>query len=83
MRKLLVMLAFASVVVSSNASAQEAGTAIPPMPPVPIGHVQPTTRGFESDFAANKIEQQRLSAFDAEQRKLDEMLDKKLNICRC
>ena len=41
MRKLLVMLAFASVVVSSNASAQEAGTVTPPMPPAPIGHVQP------------------------------------------
>jgi hypothetical protein len=24
-----------------------------------------------------------LSAFEAKQRKLDEMLDKKLNICRC
>jgi hypothetical protein len=27
--------------------------------------------------------QDQLSAFDAQQKKLDELLDKKLNICRC
>jgi hypothetical protein len=32
---------------------------------------------------APESEQRRLSSFDAEQHKLDEMLDKKLNICRC
>jgi hypothetical protein len=32
---------------------------------------------------ANAIEQHRLSTFDAEQQGLDQMLDKKLNICRC
>jgi hypothetical protein len=30
-----------------------------------------------------QIEQQQMSKFDAEQRKLDEQLDKSLNICRC
>jgi hypothetical protein len=33
--------------------------------------------------AAEQIEQQRLSIFDAEQQKLDQQLDKSLNICRC
>jgi hypothetical protein len=50
--------------------------------PAPIGHVQPTQRDFSSNSTGNDIEQHRLSAFDAKQHQLDEMLDKKLNICR-
>jgi hypothetical protein len=53
------------------------------VPPAPVGHMQPTTRNFAPDSAANSTEQQRLSTFDAKQQELDEMLDKKLNICRC
>ena len=53
------------------------------IPPAPVGHLQPTTRSFTPDSTANAIEQQRLSTFDAKQQKLDDMLDKKLNICRC
>jgi hypothetical protein len=82
MRRLLVMLAFASAIVSSNALAQDAG--IPStVPPAPVGHAQPTTGNFAPNTTANEIEQRTLSAFDAEQHKLDEMLDKKLDICRC
>jgi len=84
MRALLVMLALASAIVSTNALAQDAGTTIPPtVPPAPVGHAQPTARSFTPNSTADENEQHRLSAFDAEQRKLDEMLDKKLNICRC
>jgi hypothetical protein len=84
MRKFLVMLAFASAIVSSNAFAQDAGTVIPPtVPPAPVGHAQPTAGSFTPNSTANEIEQRRLSAFDAQQHKFDEMLDKKLNICRC
>jgi hypothetical protein len=84
MRKLLVMLVFASAVALSNASAREAGTMIPPtVLPAPVGHAQPTERNFTPNSSADEIEQRRLSAFDAQQRRLDEMLDKKLNICRC
>jgi hypothetical protein len=90
MRKLLVMLTFASAIVSSNAFlsssalAQDAGTVIPPtVPPAPVGHAQPTARSFTPNSTADEIEQHRLSAFDAQQRQLDEMLDKKLSICRC
>jgi hypothetical protein len=83
MRKLLVILAFTSAIIASNASAQDAGIIPPTVPPAPVGHLQPTTRNFAPDSTANAVEQQRLSTFDAEQQKLDEMLDKKLNICRC
>jgi hypothetical protein len=78
------MLAFASAVVLSNASAEEAGTMIPPtVLPAPVGHAQPTERNFTRNSSADEIEQRRLSVFDAQQSKLDEILDKKLNICRC
>jgi hypothetical protein len=84
MRKLPVMLAFAGAIVSGNALAQDAGTMIPPsVPPAPVGHAQPTTRSFTPNSTADDSEQRRLSAFDAQQRQLDEMLDKTLNICRC
>jgi hypothetical protein len=83
MRRLLVIFAFTTVVVSSNALAQDAEIIPPTVPPAPVGHAQPTARNFTPNSAAYAIEQQRLSTFDAEQHKLDEMLDKKLNICRC
>jgi hypothetical protein len=83
MRKLLVILTLTSAIVSTDALAQDAGIIPPTVPPAPVGHLQPTTRSFAPDSTANAIEQQRLSTFDAKQEKLDEMLDKKLNICRC
>jgi hypothetical protein len=83
MRKLLVILTLTSAIVSTNALAQDAGTIPPTVPPAPVGHMQPTTRSFTPDSTANAIEQQRLSTFDAKQQRLDDMLDKKLNICRC
>jgi hypothetical protein len=49
----------------------------------PIGHVQPRAQDFSANSPANQAEQDRLSTFDARQQKLDEALDKKLNICRC
>jgi hypothetical protein len=83
MRGLLVIFAFATAIVSSSAFAQDAGIIPPTVPPAPIGHVQPTTRNFAPDSTAKAIEQKRLSTFDAEQHKLDGILDEKLNICRC
>jgi hypothetical protein len=76
MRKLLVMPAFAGAVVLNSASARAAGTMIPlTVLPTPVGHAQPTERSFTPNFPADAIEQRQLSAFDAQQRKLDEMLD--------
>jgi hypothetical protein len=83
MYKFMAILIFASVIVSSNAMAQDAGIIPPTVPPAPAGHAQPTARSFTLNSAAAESEQQRLSAFDAEQHELDEMLDKKLSICRC
>ena len=83
MRKLLVILTLTSAIVSTDALAQDAGIIPPTVLPAPVGHLQPTTRSFAPDSTANAIEQQRLSTFDAKQQKLDEMLDNKLNICRC
>ena len=86
MRRLLFpfVLTFVGAIVSTNAMAQDMGTVIPStVPPAPVGHAQPTTRNFAPNSTTDEIEQRRLSAFDAEQRNLDEMLAKKLNICRC
>jgi len=48
----------------------------------PIGHLQPRSGPFSPGSAAEQIEQGKMSAFDAEQHRLDEDLDKRLNICR-
>jgi hypothetical protein len=49
----------------------------------PAVHVQPRAEDFRPHSPASEAEQRRLSVFDAEQRKVDQALDKKLNICRC
>jgi hypothetical protein len=49
----------------------------------PIGHLQPQAPLFSPRSAAEQAEQQKMSAFDAQQQKLDQELDKSLNICRC
>jgi hypothetical protein len=51
--------------------------------PAPIGHAQPRASDFSPSSQAEQAVQDRLSAFDAEQKRLDVILDKKLNICRC
>jgi hypothetical protein len=51
--------------------------------PAPIGHAQPRANDFSPSSPAEQAVQDQLSAFDAQQKKLDELLDKKLNICRC
>ena len=48
----------------------------------PIGHLQPRAQQFSPSSPANQAEQQQLSTYDARQQKLDEQLDKQLNICR-
>ena len=51
-------------------------------PPAPIGHLQPRAQQFPPRSPAEQVEQQNMSIFDAQQQKLDEALDKHLNICR-
>ncbi|MBR1150428.1 hypothetical protein [Bradyrhizobium sp. JYMT SZCCT0428] len=73
-----------TVVISSPVGyARPLANALAPMPQAPIGHLQPRARQFSPGSVPEQIEQQKMSAFDAEQRKLDEQLDKSLNICRC
>jgi hypothetical protein len=48
----------------------------------PVGHLQPRAQQFSPSSPANRAEQQQLSTYDARQQKLDEQLDKELNICR-
>jgi len=71
-------------IVSSSviARADPRGVAAKPWP-APIGHAQPRANNFSPSSSAEQAVQDQLSAFDAQQKKLDEMLDKKLNICRC
>jgi hypothetical protein len=83
MHKFLVTLVLSSAITSSNVMAQDAGIIPLTVPPAPVGHAQPTARNFPFNSAADQSQQRRLSAFEAKQHKLDEMLDKKLNICRC
>ena len=48
----------------------------------PIGHLQPRSQGVSPNTPGEQAEQQRMSTYDAEQQKLDEQLDRRLNICR-
>ena len=83
---LLVALVFGTaLVVSGNAPvfAQSIAGASTGVLPAPIGHLQPRTQQFSSRSAAEQAEQQKMSQFDVEQKKLDGELDKRLNICRC
>jgi hypothetical protein len=48
----------------------------------PVGHLQPRAQQFVPQSPAEQAEQQQMSTFDVQQRKEDEELDRKLNICR-
>jgi hypothetical protein len=81
--RLLVTSIFVSVVLGSAAVAAPLGRAATSVPQAPIGHLQPRAPQFSPRSPAEQTEQQQMSRFDAEQQKLDEQLDKSLNICRC
>jgi hypothetical protein len=77
---LLATVAVGSALALGDASALAASTTVMQ---APIGHLQPRAQQFSPRSPAEQTEQQRMSTFDAEQQKLDEELDKRLNICRC
>ena len=85
MRSMLVLAAgLGSVLILGGAGdMQQSGTPTTVYGDAPIGHLQPHARGFSSASPAEQTEQDKMSKFDAEQRKLDEQLDKSLNICHC
>lgn len=76
-----VIAAFALASVDPTAAQNsQPGASIPQ---APIGHLQPRAPHFSPRSGAEQVEQGRMSAFDAEQKKFDQELDRKLNICRC
>ena len=83
--RLLTAIIFVSAVFLGSAIADAGPLASPvtTVPQAPIGHLQPRAHQISPSAPAEEIEQQRLSTFDAEQQKLDQQLDKSLNICRC
>ena len=82
MRHLLpALLTATGLILFSNAIAQPLmGSAR--VLPAPVGHAQPHAEGFTPQSGADRVVQDKMSAEDARQQKLDEMLDRKLNICR-
>jgi hypothetical protein len=83
---LLITAALGSALVLGNAG----GNAAPLQGPTttvpadaPIGHLQPRAQPSSPRSPAEQTMQQQMSVFDAQQQKLDEQLDKRLNICRC
>ena len=85
MRSVMVIAAtLGSVLVLGGAAdMRPAGSPNTAYGNAPIGHLQPHRQQFSPASAADQVEQEKMLKFDAEQRKLDEDLDRKLNICRC
>ena len=82
--RLLTAVVFVGAVLFGSAMADADPLPSPvTTPQAPIGHLQPRAHPISPSTPAEEIEQQRLSTFDAEQHKLDQQLDKSLNICRC
>jgi hypothetical protein len=83
---LLTAAALGSALVLGNAdgNAQSLGGSATTVPGgAPIGHLQPRAQQFSPRSPTDQTEQQQMSIFDAQQQKLDDLLDKRLNICRC
>ena len=82
---LVVALIIASTLLSSSV-AGNAGSVVAVAAPIPndapIGHLQPRGRQFAPDSSAEQDVQRRMSILDAEQQRLDQQLDERLNICR-
>ena len=87
MRALFLATPIRAGALISNSVIGQAGelagsaTAVPAE--APIVDVQPHAKAFAPDSRANDAAQRRISRFDAKQQKLDSVLDKNLNICRC
>jgi hypothetical protein len=80
MRKILLIVTILSGALASGSAVAEAGLTV--YGNAPIGHLQPRAQQFSPGSPASDAVQQKLSTYDAQQQKLDEQLDKQLNICR-
>ncbi len=87
MRSALLTMAFlGSALILGNATGNAdplPGATMTTVPQAPIGHLQPRAQPFSPRSPSEQAEQQQMSRFDAQQQKLDQELDKSLNICRC
>jgi hypothetical protein len=82
-RLLATTMIAAAVFASVDATAAQYGQPSASIPQAPIGHLQPREPHFSPRSSAEHVEQDRMSALDGEQNKLDHELDRKLNSCRC
>jgi hypothetical protein len=83
MRSILLALTLGSTLVASSAAiGAQSMTATTMLGGAPIGHLQPRAQQFAPDSTAEQAQQEEMSNFDAQQHRLDEELDKHLNICR-
>jgi hypothetical protein len=78
---LLAITVLGSALILGNAAANADPLPGSTVPTAPIGHLQPRAQQFSPRSPGEQSEQQQLSIYDAQQQKLDEELDKKLNIC--
>ena len=79
---LATTIVVSAVLGNAIANAAPLGRPVSAVPQAPIGHLQPRAQPVSPLSSAEQAEQQQMSAYDAEQQKLDEQLDKRLNICR-
>ena len=82
---LLATAFFVSTLILGNTTGNAdplPGTTITTVPQAPIGHLQPRAQQFTPNSSAVQAEQQQQAIQDAQEQKLDEQLDKQLNICR-
>jgi hypothetical protein len=86
MRLTLLVLTLGGMLVASGNAAVGAQSIVDTATTVPggapIGHLQPRAQQFAPSSTAEQAEQQEMSNFDAQQQKLDQELDRQLNICR-
>ena len=86
MRKILPMMAIlGGALVLGNVAGHASpiiGSSNTVYGSAPIGHLQPRPQQFTPQSPAEQAEQQQMSTFDAWQRKEDQELDKRLDICR-
>jgi len=86
MRSTFLVLVLVGMFVTSGNAAVRAQSIVGAPTTVsggaPIGHLQPRAKQFAPRSAVEQTEQEEMSNFDAQQQKLDEELDKRLNICR-
>jgi hypothetical protein len=81
---LLAIMVLGGALAQGNVAVNAGPLADPAtaVPSAPIGHLQPRAQQFSPSSPREQTVQQQMSAYDAEQQKLDEQLDKQLNICR-